>query len=50
MLYIDTSVLLVYTLTQSLEPDRYPATAVFFSRIRQRYAIAIQGWISVYAG
>ena len=33
MLYIDTSVLLVYTLTQRIEPHRYRATEAFFARI-----------------
>ncbi len=33
MLYLDTSVLLVYTLTQAAEPERFPATAAFFERI-----------------
>jgi len=46
VLYIDTSVLLVYTLTQSLEPDRHPATAAFFSRIASG---ALSGATSFYA-
>lgn len=33
MLYIDTSVLLVYTLTQELEKDRYLHTEKFFAKI-----------------
>lgn len=33
MLYIDTSVLLVYTLTQAIEKDRYSDTEKFFARI-----------------
>lgn len=33
MLYIDTSVLLVYTLTQTVEKDRFPATEIFFHKI-----------------
>ena len=33
MLYIDTSVLLVYTLTQAVETDRFPATDAFFAQI-----------------
>lgn len=33
MLYIDTSVLLVYTLTQAVEKDRFPATEIFFNKI-----------------
>ncbi len=33
MLYIDTSVLLVYTLTQAVEKDRSPATKAFFTKI-----------------
>ncbi len=35
MLYIDTSVLLVYTLTQAVETERYPATEAFFRRIAE---------------
>lgn len=34
MLYIDTSVLLPYTLTQALEQDRYRSTEKFFAKIR----------------
>ena len=33
MLYIDTSVLLVYTLTQATEKNRYPDTERFFAKI-----------------
>jgi predicted nucleic acid-binding protein len=33
LLYIDTSVLLVYTLTQAVEQDRYPHTERLFARI-----------------
>lgn len=33
MLYIDTSVLLVYTLTQGIETERVPATTAFFDQI-----------------
>lgn len=33
MLYIDTSVLLVYTLTQEVEKDRYLHTEKFFAKI-----------------
>lgn len=33
MLYIDTSVLLVYTLTQQIESERSPATEAFFRRV-----------------
>jgi predicted nucleic acid-binding protein len=33
VLYLDTSVLLVYTLTQAAEPERYPPTAIFFDKI-----------------
>ena len=33
MLYIDTSVLLVYTLTQDVETERVPATMAFFNQI-----------------
>ncbi len=33
MLYVDTSVLLVYTLTQGVETERVPATEAFFRRI-----------------
>lgn len=33
MLYIDTSVLLVYTLTQAAEKNRYPDTERFFAKI-----------------
>lgn len=33
MLYVDTSVLLVYTLTQAIETDRVPATESFFAKI-----------------
>jgi hypothetical protein len=34
LLYIDTSVLLPYTLTQALEQDRYRSTEKFFAKIR----------------
>jgi len=33
VLYIDTAVLLVYTLTQTVEKDRCPATEIFFHKI-----------------
>lgn len=33
MLYVDTSVFLVYTLTQAVETDRYPPTERFFAKI-----------------
>ena len=33
MLYIDTSVLLVYTLTQAVEQDRFPDTERFFAQV-----------------
>ena len=33
MLYIDTSVLLVYTLTQTVERERYGPTTEFFARV-----------------
>jgi predicted nucleic acid-binding protein len=33
VLYIDTSVLLVYTLTQGIETERVPATTAFFDQI-----------------
>jgi len=33
VLYLDTSVLLVYTLTQAFETDRFPATESFFAKI-----------------
>lgn len=33
MLYLDTSVLLVYTLTQAVETDRFPATESVFAKI-----------------
>ena len=35
MLYIDTSVLLPYTLTQAVEAARYRSTEKFFARIRK---------------
>ncbi|TKB59207.1 MAG: PIN domain-containing protein [Nitrospira sp.] len=34
MLYLDTSVLLVYTLTQSVERVRHAATRVFFAQVK----------------
>lgn len=34
MLYLDTSVLLVYTLTQSVERMRYTATRAFFAQVK----------------
>ena len=46
MLYIDTSVLLVYTLTQAVEKNRYPATEVFFAQIA---AGSLSGATSFYA-
>ena len=46
MLYIDTSVLLVYTLTQAVEQDRYPATEAFFAQIA---AGSLSGATSFYA-
>lgn len=33
MLYVDTSVLLVYTLTQTVETERYKPSAQFFARV-----------------
>ena len=33
MLYVDTSVLLVYTLTQTVERERYGTTSEFFARV-----------------
>lgn len=33
MLYLDTSVLLVYTLTQGIETERFHTTTAFFDRI-----------------
>ena len=33
MFYLDTSVLLVYTLTQAVETERFPATESFFAKI-----------------
>ena len=33
MLYVDTSVLLVYTLTQTVERERYGPTTEFFARV-----------------
>lgn len=46
MLYVDTSVLLVHTLTQDIECDRYAATAAFFSRIASG---SLSGATSFYA-
>jgi len=46
VLYIDTSVLLVYTLTQAVEPERYRATAHFFAQI---ISGALSGATSFYA-
>lgn len=46
MLYIDTSVLLVHTLTQALEKDRVPATETFFAKIA---AGSLLGATSFYA-
>lgn len=46
MLYIDTSVLLVYTLTQAVEKDRYPSTERFFAKIADR---SLSGATSFYA-
>lgn len=46
MLYIDTSVLLVYTLTQAVAVDRFPATEAFFAQIA---AGALVGATSFYA-
>ena len=46
MLYLDTSVLLVYTLTQAAEPERYPPTAALFDRI---VAGSLLGATSFYA-
>jgi hypothetical protein len=34
VLYLDTSVLLVYTLTQSVERMRYAATRAFFAQVK----------------
>lgn len=36
MLYLDTSVLLAYTLTQSVEPDRFRATSSFVEKVSGR--------------
>jgi predicted nucleic acid-binding protein len=46
LLYVDTSVLLVYTLTQALEKDRYRATAGFFAKIT---TASLSGATSFYA-
>ena len=46
MLYIDTSVLLVYTLTQAVETERFPATDAFFAKIA---AGSLLGATSFYA-
>ena len=46
MLYIDTSVLLVHTLTQALEKHRVPATETFFAKIA---AGSLLGATSFYA-
>jgi len=46
VLYIDTSVLLVYTLTQAAEPDRHRPTVDFFARI---VAGTLSGATSFYA-
>lgn len=46
LLYIDTSVLLVYTLTQAAEKDRFPATEAFFAKI---LAGVLSGATSFYA-
>lgn len=46
MLYLDTSVLLVYTLTQAVETDRFPATESFFAKIT---AGSLLGATSFYA-
>ncbi len=46
MLYLDTSVLLAHTLTQTVEPARAVATAAFFARVR---AGALSGATSFYA-
>lgn len=46
MLYVDTSVLLVYTLTQAIETDRVPATDSFFAKIA---AGSLLGATSFYA-
>lgn len=45
-MYIDTSVLLVYTLAQALEKDRVPATETFFAKIA---AGSLLGATSFYA-
>jgi hypothetical protein len=46
VLYIDTSVLLVYTLTQAVEKARFPATETFFAKIA---AGSLLGATSFYA-
>jgi predicted nucleic acid-binding protein len=46
LLYIDTSVLLVYTLTQAVEKSRYPDTDRFFAKI---IAGSLSGATSFYA-
>lgn len=46
MLYIDTSVLLVYTLTQAVEKERYPSTERFFAKISDG---SLSGATSFYA-
>jgi len=46
VLYLDTSVLLVYTLTQAVETDRFPATESFFAKIT---AGSLLGATSFYA-
>jgi predicted nucleic acid-binding protein len=46
VLYIDTSVLLVHTLTQAIEKNRAPATESFFAKIA---AGSLSGTTSFYA-
>jgi predicted nucleic acid-binding protein len=46
VLYVDTSVLLTYTLTQAVEPERYRPTAEFFALIESG---ALSGATSFYA-
>ncbi len=48
MYYIDTSVLLAYTLTRKMEPTRYTATATLFRLVDQRIIEAVTSFYALH--
>ena len=48
MIYLDTSVLLVYTLAQAIEPVRFVATQKLFAKINNRTLEAVTSFYSLH--